>query len=89
MFIFFFLGVSAFAGVAVLVSMIPLNAFVVGRQKMLQEGQMKKKDHRVKLMNEVLNGIRVSRILKHLSIKSSQHQPNFAEFGKICAPLTL
>lgn len=53
-------GPSVLAGVAVMVILIPINGFIANRTKILQISQMKSKDKRVKLMNEILNGIKVS-----------------------------
>ena len=54
------LGPSVLAGVAVMVLLIPVNAVIAKYNKKLQVAQMKFKDSRIKLMNEVLNGIKVS-----------------------------
>lgn len=54
-------GPSVLAGVGVMVVLIPVNGFIANRTKILQISQMKSKDKRVKLMNEILNGIKVSR----------------------------
>ena len=54
------LGPSVLAGVAVMVLLIPVNAVIAKYNKKLQVAQMKFKDSRIKLMNEVLNGINVS-----------------------------
>lgn len=40
---------------------LPLNGYVATKLKHFQVKQMKKKDERVKLMNETLSGIKVSR----------------------------
>ncbi|XP_049764041.1 multidrug resistance-associated protein 1 isoform X1 [Schistocerca cancellata] len=56
------LGPSVLAGLAVMIIMIPLNAYVANRVKTLQMRQMKYKDERVKLMNEVLNGMKVLKL---------------------------
>ncbi|XP_076672367.1 multidrug-Resistance like Protein 1 isoform X1 [Andrena cerasifolii] len=56
------LGLAAFAGLAVLLILIPLNVLITNRVKTLQIRQMKNKDGRVKLMNEVLNGIKVLKL---------------------------
>uniref|UniRef100_A0A8C6TRJ6 ABC-type glutathione-S-conjugate transporter n=1 Tax=Neogobius melanostomus TaxID=47308 RepID=A0A8C6TRJ6_9GOBI len=48
------LGPSVLAGVAVMILLIPLNAFIVE--------QMQYKDERIKLMNEILNGIKVLKL---------------------------
>lgn len=53
------LGPSVLAGLAVMIVLIPVNGFIANRVKILQIRQMKYKDERVKLMNEVLNGIKV------------------------------
>ncbi len=42
---------------------LPLNGFVATKLKQYQVAQMARKDERVKLMNETLNGIKVSSIL--------------------------
>lgn len=54
------LGPSVLAGLAVMIVLIPVNGLIANRVKTLQIRQMKYKDERVKLMNEVLNGIKVS-----------------------------
>lgn len=48
------------AGLAVMIILIPLNGCLANRMKNLQMRQMKNKDERVKLMNEILSGIKVS-----------------------------
>ena len=47
------LGPSVLAGLAVMIILIPVNGVVANRIKTLQIRQMKCKDERVKLMNEV------------------------------------
>ncbi|XP_067934005.1 multidrug resistance-associated protein 1-like [Watersipora subatra] len=56
------LGPSVLAGLAVLILMIPLNIVITNAIKKLQVGQMKEKDKRVKLMSEILNGIKVLKL---------------------------
>ncbi|KAJ8384011.1 hypothetical protein AAFF_G00212550 [Aldrovandia affinis] len=56
------LGPSVLAGVAVMVLMFPVNAFIAMKNKTFQVAQMKSKDSRIKLMNEVLNGIKVLKL---------------------------
>ena len=53
------LGVSVFAGVAVMVLLLPLNVVVAKQVEKLQVKQMKFKDERVKAINEILSGIKV------------------------------
>ncbi|KAG0263291.1 hypothetical protein BG011_009020 [Mortierella polycephala] len=53
---------AIFAGVTVMLLTIPLNARLSVFMKNLQQKQMKNKDTRIKLMNEILNGIRVIKL---------------------------
>lgn len=43
-----------------MIILIPVNGFIANKVKQLQIRQMKNKDERVKLMNEILSGIKVS-----------------------------
>ncbi|XP_074036471.1 multidrug resistance-associated protein 1-like [Leptinotarsa decemlineata] len=56
------LGPSVLAGLAVMIILIPLNGFIANKFETLQVRQMKNKDKRVKLMNEILNGIKVLKL---------------------------
>ncbi|KAM6957261.1 multidrug resistance-associated protein 1 [Aplochiton taeniatus] len=56
------LGPSVLAGVAVMLLMVPINAVIAMKTKTYQVAQMKNKDNRIKLMNEVLNGIKVLKL---------------------------
>uniref|UniRef100_A0A668AKG9 Multidrug resistance-associated protein 1 n=1 Tax=Myripristis murdjan TaxID=586833 RepID=A0A668AKG9_9TELE len=56
------LGPSVLAGVAVMILMVPVNAVIAMKTKTYQVAQMKSKDNRIKLMNEVLNGIKVLKL---------------------------
>lgn len=56
------LGPSVLAGVAVMVLMVPLNAVMAMKTKTYQVAHMKSKDNRIKLMNEILNGIKVLKL---------------------------
>ena len=64
-------GVASFAGVAIVVLALPINAGVASVTRKLQLEQMKSKDKRIKLMNEVLSGIKV--------IKLYGWEPSFAQ----------
>ena len=48
------------AGLAMMIILIPVNAFIASNAKTLQIKQMKNKDERVKLMNEILSGMKVT-----------------------------
>ena len=47
------------AGLAVMLLMIPLNGIIATKMRKYKFAQMKNKDRRVKLMDEILNGIKV------------------------------
>lgn len=51
-------GPSMFAGVGVMILMIPLNGVIARMMKKLQIKQMKNKDSRTRLMTEILNNIK-------------------------------
>ncbi|KAG9334968.1 hypothetical protein JZ751_006191, partial [Albula glossodonta] len=53
------LGPSALAGIATVILIFPLNGFIAKKRSKLQEVQMKYMDGRIKLMNEILNGIKI------------------------------
>ena len=53
------LGPSALAGAAVLAVLVPINALGSKLAEILQRKQLKAKDSRIKLMNEILSGIKV------------------------------
>ena len=65
------IGPSVLAGVAVMIIIIPVNGFLASKMKTLQIKQMKYKDERVKLTNEVLGGMKV--------IKLYAWEPSFEE----------
>uniref|UniRef100_A0A8C7CGT6 ABC-type glutathione-S-conjugate transporter n=1 Tax=Oncorhynchus kisutch TaxID=8019 RepID=A0A8C7CGT6_ONCKI len=52
------LGPSALAGIATVILIFPLNGFIAKKRSKLQV-QMKFMDGRIKLMNEILNGIKI------------------------------
>nr|KAG5700435.1 hypothetical protein BaRGS_010348 [Batillaria attramentaria] len=56
------LGASVLAGVAIMVLLIPLNGFLAVKSRQYQMQQMKLKDARLKLMNEVLSGMKVLKL---------------------------
>ncbi|XP_060863090.1 multidrug resistance-associated protein 1-like isoform X2 [Metopolophium dirhodum] len=56
------LGSSVLAGLFVMIVLIPINAAVANKSMKLQVKQMANKDERVKLMNEILSGIKVLKL---------------------------
>ena len=71
-FVFLFtdtVGSSMFAGLAVMILLMPINALLAMKQRSLQVKQMKLKDSRIKLMSEVLNGMKVCLIIYFLDYR--------------------
>uniref|UniRef100_A0A8B9QHE4 Canalicular multispecific organic anion transporter 1 n=1 Tax=Apteryx owenii TaxID=8824 RepID=A0A8B9QHE4_APTOW len=56
------LGPSVLAGIGVMVLLIPINGFLVTKAKGIQVRNMKNKDERMKIMNEILNGIKILKL---------------------------
>ncbi|KAG8507864.1 Canalicular multispecific organic anion transporter 2 [Galemys pyrenaicus] len=56
------LGPSVLAGIALMVLLIPLNGAVAMKTQALQVEKMKFKDSRIKLINEILGGIKVLKL---------------------------
>ncbi|XP_059142742.1 multidrug resistance-associated protein 1-like isoform X2 [Physella acuta] len=56
------LGPSSLAGIGVMVLLIPLNALLANKSRQYQVEQMTLKDSRIKLMNEILNGMKVLKL---------------------------
>ena len=54
-----YLGISAIIGVGTVILIIPLNIFVVNKIKKIQLTKHKHQDSRIKMMNEILSGIKV------------------------------
>uniref|UniRef100_UPI00398E8F75 ATP-binding cassette sub-family C member 3-like isoform X2 n=1 Tax=Pristiophorus japonicus TaxID=55135 RepID=UPI00398E8F75 len=61
-FLWQYLGPSVLAGVAVMILLIPFNAVIAMKSRSLQVQQMQHKDARIKLMNEILNGMKVLKL---------------------------
>lgn len=61
-FLYQILGVAAFTGLAIFFLLVPLNAFVATKLKYLQAKQMVKKDERIRMMNEILSGMKVLKL---------------------------
>lgn len=56
------LGVASLTGLVVMILMLPLNMYVANKLKYFQIKQMVKKDERVKVMNEILGGMKVLKL---------------------------
>ncbi|KAK1877375.1 Multidrug resistance-associated protein 1 [Dissostichus eleginoides] len=53
------LGLSALVGIIVIILVFPLNGFIAKMRSRLQEVQMKFMDGRIRLMNEILSGVKI------------------------------
>ncbi|XP_044896484.1 ATP-binding cassette sub-family C member 2 isoform X8 [Felis catus] len=53
------LGPSVLAGVGVMVLLIPINGILATKSRAVQVKNMKNKDKRLKIMNEILSGIKI------------------------------
>ncbi|KAK3775938.1 hypothetical protein RRG08_000349 [Elysia crispata] len=60
--LYYVLGVAAIVGIVGLLVLIPANAHVMGLLRRTQTGQLVCKDHRIKLVNEILNGVKVMKL---------------------------
>uniref|UniRef100_A0A7N6AV46 Copper homeostasis protein cutC homolog n=1 Tax=Anabas testudineus TaxID=64144 RepID=A0A7N6AV46_ANATE len=56
------LGPSVLAGLAVMVLMVPINGLLATKARKFQVKNMKFKDKRLKIMNEILNGIKILKL---------------------------
>ncbi|XP_042235553.1 multidrug resistance-associated protein 1-like isoform X2 [Homarus americanus] len=56
------LGPSVLAGLVVLILLVPINSVIANKIKMLQGSHMKFKDKRIKLLNEIISGIKVLKL---------------------------
>nr|CAB3219629.1 multidrug resistance-associated protein 1-like [Phallusia mammillata] len=96
------LGPSVLAGLCVMIILIPINGLIASKAHKLQVRQMKHKDERIKLMNEVLNGIKVLKMyawemsfkekltsIRNLELgvlRSAAYLNAGASFTWVCAP---
>ncbi|XP_070415544.1 ATP-binding cassette sub-family C member 2 isoform X1 [Equus przewalskii] len=89
------MGPSVLAGVGVMVLLIPLNGILATKNRAIQVKNMKNKDKRLKIMNEILSGIK---ILKYFawepSFKDQVHNlrkkelRNLLTFGQLQSVMT-
>ncbi|KGL76195.1 Canalicular multispecific organic anion transporter 1, partial [Tinamus guttatus] len=56
------LGPSVLAGIGVMLLLIPINGFLATKARNIQVKNMKHKDERMKIMNEILNGIKILKL---------------------------
>lgn len=56
------LGPSVLAGLLVMILLVPLNGMIAAKSRQYQILQMKHKDQRVKVMNEILQGMKILKL---------------------------
>uniref|UniRef100_A0A4W4G3P7 ATP-binding cassette, sub-family C (CFTR/MRP), member 2 n=1 Tax=Electrophorus electricus TaxID=8005 RepID=A0A4W4G3P7_ELEEL len=56
------LGPAVLAGLLVMIFMVPINGLLASKSKALQINHMKLKDKRMKIMTEILNGIKILKL---------------------------
>ena len=52
-------GIATLAGLLTMLLVIPINGVIAKKQRTLQMEKLKLQDSRIKLTNEILNGIKV------------------------------
>lgn len=58
-YLWFKLGTAALAGVVILVLMMPFNSVMASKNKKMQVVKQRFQDQRIKILNDILNGIKV------------------------------
>ena len=61
-FLISYLGVSALAGIGLLIALVPLNSSIMRKTQRVRREHMKITDERVRMCSELLNGIRVVKL---------------------------
>ena len=61
-YLFHVLGLASFAGVLLMVVLIPVTSFLKNKSKAKETIKIKQQDSRVKTINEFLNGIKVVKL---------------------------
>ena len=60
LFLWFYIGVAAFVGLGTMIILGPLNSYFTHKFSNAESKKYEKKDERIKKLNEILNGIKVS-----------------------------
>ena len=48
-----------FAGLGIMILLVPINGVIMAKAQTLQKQMMEQKDSRIKMITEILNGIKV------------------------------
>ncbi|KAK7499875.1 hypothetical protein BaRGS_00008966 [Batillaria attramentaria] len=60
--LYYYIGAAVFAGVVTLLLLVPLNSYIAGQQQKLNRKNLKFKDLRLRLTNEILSGMKVLKL---------------------------
>ncbi len=78
------IGISFLAGVVFAILLIPINRFLANKIGELSTKMMHYKDQRVKLMSEILYGIRVLKFHSWESLFASKVNGKYISFQRMC-----
>uniref|UniRef100_A0A8C8R4R5 Canalicular multispecific organic anion transporter 1 n=1 Tax=Pelusios castaneus TaxID=367368 RepID=A0A8C8R4R5_9SAUR len=88
------LGPSVLAGIGVMVLLIPINGVLATKARAIQMKNMKNKDQRMKIMNEILSGIKILKLFAwepsferrvgEIRVRELKDLLNFAYLQAIC-----
>lgn len=62
------LGSSVFAGLFIMIVLLPINTYVIKKMQLLNNKLMEAKDRRTESMDEVLHAIRVIKVISPCSL---------------------
>ncbi|XP_012659115.1 canalicular multispecific organic anion transporter 1 [Otolemur garnettii] len=89
------LGPSVLAGVGVMVLLIPVNGILTTKNRNIQVKNMKNKDKRLKVMNEILTGIKILKYFawepsfkEHIHNLRKKELKNLRVFGQLQSTIT-
>ena len=57
--LYYTVGYSMFAGLGIMILLVPINGVIMAKAQTLQKQMMEQKDSRIKMITEILNGIKV------------------------------
>lgn len=58
--LYFYIGWAMFAGLGALLVLLPYNGYITGELKKVETSKIKAKDSRIKMINEILKGMKVN-----------------------------
>lgn len=67
-----FVGPAALTGLGLLLLTVPMNMWAGTQQKVIQDSMLKLKDERIKLVNQILNGMKVQVFITEWYVKKKK-----------------